>query len=70
MKKYALFTLLAIAIPTAAQTTQKDILIKHWKTSGDFTVAVASAMPADGYTFRPTPNGNEFRRIDGSYRRS
>jgi uncharacterized damage-inducible protein DinB len=63
MKKYALFTLLAIAIPTAAQTTQKDILIKHWKTSGDFTVAVASAMPADGYTFRPTPAEMSFGEL-------
>jgi hypothetical protein len=63
MKKYALFTLLAIAIPTAAQTTQKDVLIKHWKTSGDFTVAVASAMPADGYTFRPTPAEMSFGEL-------
>jgi uncharacterized damage-inducible protein DinB len=63
MKKYTLFTLLAISIPTQAQTTQKDILIKHWKTSGDFTVAVASAMPADGYTFRPTPPEMSFGEL-------
>lgn len=48
-------TLLAVAIPACAQTTEKDILLKHWKTSGDFTVAVAIAMPADGYGFRPVP---------------
>ena len=53
MKKFVFFTLLVIAIPAAAQTSQKDILLKHWKTSSDFTIAVASAMPAEGYTFRP-----------------
>jgi hypothetical protein len=63
MKKYLLFTLLLIAIPTAAQTAQKDILVKHWKTSGDFTIAVASAMPADGYTFRPTPEEMSFGEL-------
>jgi hypothetical protein len=53
MKKFVFFTLLVIAIPAAAQTSQKDILLKHWKTSSDFTIAIASAMPAEGYTFRP-----------------
>ena len=55
MKNYLLLTLLAISIPACGQTTQKDVLIKHWKASGEFTVAVADAMPADGYTFRATP---------------
>jgi len=47
--------LLAMAIPACAQSTENDILLKHWKTSGTFTIAVANAMPADGYTFRPVP---------------
>jgi uncharacterized damage-inducible protein DinB len=63
MKKYLLFTFLLIAIPTAAQTAQKDILVKHWKTSGEFTIAVASAMPANGYTFRPTPEEMSFGEL-------
>jgi uncharacterized damage-inducible protein DinB len=63
MKKYLLFALLAAAIPAAGQTTQKDILIKHWKTSGEFTVAVVSAMPADGYNFRPTPAEMSFGEL-------
>jgi len=41
-----LFTLLALALPAFAQTTVKDTLVKHWKTSADFTLAVARAMPA------------------------
>jgi uncharacterized damage-inducible protein DinB len=47
--------LLACAMPALAQTTVKDALAKHWKTSGEFTVAVADAMPAEDYSFRPNP---------------
>jgi uncharacterized damage-inducible protein DinB len=55
MKNYYLFILLALSIPACGQTTQKDVLLKHWKVSGELTLAVANAMPADGYTFRATP---------------
>jgi len=50
-----LLTLLVLAAPALAQTTVKDALAKHWKTSGEFTVAVAEAMPAADYNFRPNP---------------
>lgn len=63
MKKYLLLPLLAIAIPVVAQTNRKDLLAKHWKTSGEFTIAVANAMPADGYTFRPTPEEMSFGEL-------
>lgn len=63
MKKFVFFTLLVIPIPAAAQTSQKDILLKHWKTSSDFTIAVASAMPAEGYTFRPVPEEMSFGEL-------
>lgn len=55
MKLKLALTLLAVALPACAQSTQKDVLLKHWKTSADLTLAVANAMPADGYTFRPVP---------------
>ena len=61
--KCVLLALLAVAIPAAAQTTQKDVLLKHWKTSGEFTLAVAGAMPADGYNFRPTPEEMSFGQL-------
>jgi uncharacterized damage-inducible protein DinB len=61
--KRVLLAMLAVAIPAAAQTTQKDVLLKHWKTSGEFTLAVAAAMPADGYTFRPTPEEMSFGEL-------
>jgi hypothetical protein len=36
-----LLTIFALAAPVLAQTTVKDALVKHWKTSGEFTIAVA-----------------------------
>jgi uncharacterized damage-inducible protein DinB len=55
--------LLAAALPACAQSTQKDILLKHWKTSGDLTIAVANAMPADQYGFRPVPAEMSFGEL-------
>jgi hypothetical protein len=53
MKK--LFLVLALAIPAFSQSAMKDALVKHWKVTGDFTIAVAKLMPADQYGFRPVP---------------
>jgi len=46
---------LALAAPAFSQSSVKDALVKHWKVTGDFTVAVAKLMPADQYAFRPVP---------------
>jgi uncharacterized damage-inducible protein DinB len=54
---------LALSTPAPAQTTVKDALAKHWKTSGEFTIAVADAMPADGYNFRPSPEEMSFGQL-------
>lgn len=48
-----LVLLAASAAGAFAQSTVKEAMIKHWKTSGEFTLAVARAMPADGYDFKP-----------------
>lgn len=45
------------------QSSVKDALARHWKVSGDFTVAVAEAMPADGYNFRPNPEEMSFGQV-------
>src|SRR5690349_18294926 len=37
------FLFAAIAAPILAQSTIKDALVKHWKASGDLTIAVAKA---------------------------
>jgi uncharacterized damage-inducible protein DinB len=46
---------LATAIPAVAQTDVKAILLKHLKTSRDFTLKVADQMPAATYDFKLTP---------------
>jgi len=46
---------LALALPAFSQSSVKDALLKHWKVTGDFTIAVAKLMPADQYGFRPVP---------------
>jgi uncharacterized damage-inducible protein DinB len=61
--KLTLLALSLLALPAIAQTTVKDALVKHWKVSGEFTVAVASAMPADGYNFRPSPEEMNFGQL-------
>ena len=58
-----LLALLAVCLPAVAQTSVKDALVKHWKTSGEFTIAVAEAMPSDGYTFRPSPEEMNFGQL-------
>ncbi len=54
---------LALAIPAFSQTSIKDALVKHWKVTGDFTIAVAKLMPADQYGFRPVPVELSFGQI-------
>ncbi len=61
--KTNLLTVLALAVPALAQTTVKDALAKHWKTSGDFTIAVATTMPAESYNFRPNPEEMSFGQL-------
>jgi hypothetical protein len=61
MKK--IFLTLALAIPAFSQTSTKDALAKHWKTTGEFTIAVAKLMPADQYGFRPVPVELSFGQI-------
>ena len=54
MKKN-LLTIAVLCLPALAQTSVKDSLAKHWKESQTFTLAVANAMPADDYNFKPSP---------------
>ena len=63
MSAVALLALTAIASGVFAQSTVKDTLAKHWKTSGEFTVAVAEAMPAEDYNFKPNPDEMSFGQV-------
>src|SRR3954466_16223175 len=51
--KRTFLAIVVLAVPALSQTTVKDALVKHWKTTGDFTIAVAKAMPAESYGFKP-----------------
>ncbi len=62
MRKLLLITM-TVALPALAQTTIKDALVKHWKTTGEFTIAVAKTMPADSYNFRPNPEEMSFGHV-------
>jgi hypothetical protein len=58
-----LLTMLAICLPALAQSTLHDSLVKHWKTTGEFTIAVAKLMPADSYGFKPVPEELSFGQL-------
>jgi hypothetical protein len=61
MKK--LIALAALALPAFAQSTVKDALVKHWKVSQEFTMAVAKLMPADSFGFKPVPEELSFSQV-------
>lgn len=61
--KTRLFAALTLALPALAQTTIRDALAKHWKVTGDFTIAVAKLMPAENYAFRPVPEELSFGQL-------
>ena len=61
--KTSWFAVLTLSLPALAQTTVKDALVKHWKTSGEFTLAVAKSMPAESYNFRPNPEEMSFGQL-------
>ncbi len=58
-----LIAVVVLAIPASGQTWLKDAMVKHWKTSGEFTLAVARAMPAESYNFRPSPEEMSFGHV-------
>jgi hypothetical protein len=57
------FLTLLLALPAFSQASIKDSLVKHWKVTGDFTIAVANKMPADQYGFRPVPEELSFGQL-------
>ena len=62
MRKF-LLTTFAMALPALAQSTIPKSLMTHWKKSGEFTIAVAKAMPAESYDFRPNPDEMSFGHV-------
>jgi uncharacterized damage-inducible protein DinB len=59
-----LVTILAAAAqPLAAQSSMADELRREWANSRRQMVAIAEAMPADKYSYRPTPEVRTFGEI-------
>jgi uncharacterized damage-inducible protein DinB len=62
MKRLVLFTVLALMFAGTsafAQFTQPE-LVKEWQRAKAYTKAYLDAMPADGYTFKPTSEIRSF----------
>ncbi|HXE14511.1 MAG TPA: DinB family protein [Bryobacteraceae bacterium] len=58
MKKLAglaIFALFAGFASAQSDNSLVDILVKHWQTSKDFTLAVADKMPDNEYSYKATP---------------
>lgn len=47
----------------AADRESKAMFLRHWQVAKEFTLAVAEAMPPDGYDFRPKPEQLTFGRL-------
>src|SRR5947209_18271865 len=47
----------------AAENDSKALFAKHWQTAKEFTLAVAEAMPTEGYDFKPNPDELSFGQL-------
>lgn len=59
-------TIMAAAFTLAVPMRAADadaMFAKHWQTSKDFTLAVADAMPAADYNFKPNPAEMSFGKV-------
>jgi uncharacterized damage-inducible protein DinB len=64
MRHAMLLVAVLVAQPVAApQGEFKAIFTKHWRMAKEFTLAVAEAMPAESYDFRPTLGQMTFGRL-------
>ncbi|HTQ55293.1 MAG TPA: DinB family protein [Bryobacteraceae bacterium] len=63
MKKLTIAAaVLALAAPLFA-ADDAAMFAKHWQTSKEFTLAVAEAMPAADYNFKPNPEEMSFGKV-------
>lgn len=61
MKKLLILTLLSIfAFSATFAQISKDQAVAEWTRAKSYTKAYLDAMPADGYTFKPTPEMRSF----------
>jgi uncharacterized damage-inducible protein DinB len=64
MRTLMLLGVVLVALPVVAgDGDSKAIFAKHWQTAKEFTLAVAEAMPAEGYDFKPNPDELSFGQL-------
>ena len=64
MRMLSLLCAILVALPVvAAENDSKAIFAKHWQVAKEFTLAVAEAMPAEGYDFKPNPEELSFGQL-------
>src|SRR5437764_10352852 len=63
MQKFVIMAALAAFAIPAVEGQGLDMFRKHWKLSGEFTLDVAKAMPAENYTFKPNDEEMDFGRV-------
>jgi len=54
---------MAAAASGPAENDFKALFAKHWQISKEFTLAVAEAMPAESYDFKPNPEEMSFGEL-------
>jgi len=64
MRTLTLLGAVLIALPVmAAESDSKAMFAKHWLVAKEFTLAVAEAMPAESYDFKPNPDELSFGQL-------
>jgi uncharacterized damage-inducible protein DinB len=64
-RRYVVPALAGVAVGTRAESGSfplqfRDSFLKHWLVERDYTLAVAEAMPAEHYDFKPNPVQRSF----------
>ena len=64
MRTLTLMRAVLVVLPlAAAEKDFKAIFARHWQISKEFTLAVAEAMPAEDYNFKPNPEEMSFGHL-------
>jgi len=59
-----LLSAVLVTLPVvAAENDSKALFAKHWQVAKEFTLAVAEAMPPEGYDFKPNPEELSFGQL-------
>ncbi len=58
-----LFAGVLVTVPVTGTENDKAAFAKHWQMAKEFTLAVADAMPAEDYNFKPVPEEMSFGQL-------